>query len=270
MNHPFKLYLLCSFFLVFTCLSTAFSESELYKQPRSITKDNIPRYTYKIVNKFPHDARAFTQGLTFSNGFLYEGTGLNGQSSLRKIHLSTGNILLKHRLPFKYFGEGIAVFGDKIVQLTWKSNIAFIYNKNNFQNEDSFTYNREGWGVTFDGEALIMSDGTSYLYFIDTNSFNEIKRLQVKLDNAPVNNINELEYINGKIFANIWMKDYIAVICPGTGTITNIIDLQGLYKEQKNSGEDVLNGIAYDIVNDRLFVTGKLWPFIYEIEIIPQ
>lgn len=231
--------------------------------------NDVPIYTYKVINVYPHDPNAFTQGLVFEKGVLYEGTGLNGRSSLRKVELETGTILKIRELPYCYFGEGITVFGNKIIQLTWKSHTGFVYDKDSFEVLQKFTHETEGWGITYDGKRLIMSDGTSNLYFLDPHSFNEVDRCIVCGQEGPVIRLNELEYIKGEIYANVWQEERIAKISPQTGQITGWIDLEGLLPpKDRGVPGSVLNGIAYDVVNDRLFVTGKLWPKIFEIELV--
>ncbi len=240
------------------------------------TADNqspkIPVQGYKIINTYPHDPKAFTQGLVYHQGFLYEGTGLEGQSSLRKVELETGKVLQIHRLAAQYFGEGIVIWQDKIIQLTWTSQVGFVYDLETFEQIGEFNYPTEGWGITHDGEKLIMSDGTDTLYFLDPETFEEIGQVKVKYGNQPVNRLNELEYINGEVFANVWMTDWIVRIDPKTGQIVGVIDLSGLHHAsgQKMQGNDVLNGIAYDPEGERLFVTGKLWPNLYEIELVAK
>ena len=236
------------------------------------TSDTRPvNYTYKILNSYPHDHEAFTQGLVFEDGYLYEGTGLRDRSTLRKVNLETGGVLQMHKLPDQYFGEGVTIYGDKIIQLTWQSNIGFVYDKDNFELLQEFNYTTEGWGITHDGTHLIMSDGTSTLHFLDPDTFEEIGRLEVFDNGTPVTRLNELEYIKGDIYANIWQTDRIAMISPETGNVTGWIDLEGLLSQEESSeGVNVLNGIAYDTVNDRLFVTGKLWPKLFEIELEPN
>ena len=229
----------------------------------------IPVYTYQIINEFPHDPNAFTQGLQFVDGELYEGTGLNGRSTLRRVELETGNLLGITPLPEQFFGEGITVFGDKIYQLTWKAQIGFIYDKQSLRVLSQFGYPTEGWGITHDGERLIMSDGTDTIYFWDPQTVSENGRIQVTADGSPVTQLNELEYINGEIFANIWRTDRIARIDPASGNVIGWIDLTGLLApEDRTPNTNVLNGIAYDPAEDRLFVTGKLWPKLFEIELM--
>jgi glutamine cyclotransferase len=229
----------------------------------------IPVYTYNITNTYPHDRNAFTEGLVFEDGFLYEGTGLLGQSTLRRVELETGAILQIRELPDQFFGEGITIYGDRIIQLTWQSNVGFVYDRNSFELLQQFNYSTEGWGITHDGEHLIMSDGTSTLHFLDPQTFEEISQLEVLDNNGPVTRLNELEYIQGEIYANIWQTDRIARISPGTGRVIGWVDLEGLLTaEDRSEPVDVLNGIAYDAETDRLFVTGKLWPKLFEIELI--
>ena len=226
-------------------------------------------YSYKIVKVYPHDRSAFTQGLAFEKGVLYEGTGLRGKSSLRRVELETGRILRSCKLPDQIFGEGISVFNDKIIQLTWNSGFGFIYDRDSLELLHKFTYYHEGWGITHDGKRLIMSDGTSIIRFWDPEGFMETGQLQVHDGNGPVENLNELEYVKGEIYANIWKSDRIAKISPDTGQVTGWIDLKGLFTpEGPAKPVDVLNGIAYDPENDRLFVTGKLWPELFEIKLI--
>ncbi len=230
---------------------------------------SAPVYGYKVVNIYPHDPEAFTQGLVYADGVLYEGTGLEGKSSLRKVALKTGTVLQLHELPNAYFGEGIAVWGDKIIQLTWETNVGFYYDRHSFTLIDQFYYSTQGWGLTHDGERLIMSDGSATLYFLDPGTFMEISRVEVTDENGPVDKLNELEYVRGEIFANVWPSDRIARISPQTGKVLGWIDLAGLLGHYKNNREvDVLNGIAYDAENDRLFVTGKFWPKLFEIKLI--
>lgn len=235
----------------------------------STTSHDIPFYGYKVVNIYPHDRNAFTQGLVFENGFLYEGTGLRGHSTLRRVELETGNILQTRQIPDQLFGEGITIYENRIIQLTWQSNVGFVYDKESFELLQEFNYLTEGWGITYDGKHLIMSDGTSTLYFLDPETFNEIGRITVSDNDGPVSRLNELEYVKGEIYANVWLTDYIARISPDTGSVIGWIDLKGLLgPEDKGEVVDVLNGIAYDVQNERLFVTGKLWPKVFEIVLI--
>jgi glutamine cyclotransferase len=230
-----------------------------------------PVYTYKIINAYPHDPGAFTQGLVFEDGFLYEGTGLYGRSSLRKVELKTGKVLQIRNLSDQYFGEGITIFLDKIIQLTWQSRVGFVYRKENFDVMSQFHYSTEGWGITHDGVHLIMSDGTSTLYFLDPETFEVVNHVDVHDGTTPVTNLNELEYIRGEVYANVWQTDFIVQIDPQTGDVVGWIDLEGLLPPGEHGTRvDVLNGIAYDVKHDRLFVTGKLWPTLFEIELVLQ
>jgi len=202
-------------------------------------------------------------------GFLFESTGLRGRSSLRKVDLATGRILQYRELPAHFFGEGITVYHNKVIQLTWRAHQGFVYDKDTFQLLGTFHYPTEGWGITHDGEHLIMSDGTSSLYFLDPQTYKEKRRIKVRNPGGPVSNLNELEYVQGLILANIWRTDMIVQISPDTGDIVGWIDLRGLLEtEDRVHRVDVLNGIAYDQRNDRLFLTGKLWPSLFEIELI--
>lgn len=228
-----------------------------------------PVQSYRVVATYPHDPQAFTQGLVYENGQFYEGTGLNGQSTLRRVELESGNVLQSIALADQYFGEGIVILGDKIYQLTWQNRVGFVYDKSTFEQIGQFNYATEGWGLTTDGTYLILSDGTSTIYFLDPNSFEVVK--QVVVDNptgGPISRINELEYINGEIYANIWQTDKIVRLDPNNGRVLGWIDLTGLLAPEDRVGADVLNGIAYDPDNQRLFVTGKLWPKLFEIELV--
>lgn len=233
------------------------------------TFSEIPVYTYQVLNTYPHDQSAFTEGLVFEDGVLYEGTGLYECSNLRRVELETGKVLQIRELPNQYFGEGITIYKNKIIQLTWKSNLGLVYDKSNFELLQEFNYPTEGWGITYDGNCLIMSDGTSTLHFLDPETFEEIRQIEVYENDVPVTKINELEYVQGEIFANIWLTDRIARINPLTGQVTGWIDLKGILSPEDCSEKvDVLNGIAYDTKNNRLFVTGKFWPKLFEIELI--
>jgi len=250
------------FFLLLVTLAGALSCSQVAPTPSAQT------YTLRVLNTYPHDPGAFTEGLTFDGSFLYEGTGLYGQSSLRRVELETGRVLEVYSLPPEYFGEGIAIRGDSIVQLTWQSGIGFIYDRDSFERTGDFTYATEGWGITYDGSRFIMSDGTSTLYFLD-DSLRPAGHIKVNDNGAPVSSLNELEYINGRVYANVWHSDSIAIIDPDSGKVEGRIDLSGLLPSG-TTGADVLNGIAYDSAGRRLFVTGKLWPSLFEIELVPE
>jgi len=230
----------------------------------------LPMYTYTIINTYPHDRKAFTQGLIYADGIFYEGTGLHGRSTLRKVKVETGEVLQLHNLPPDLFGEGITMWGDTLYQLTWQTRRGFVYNKNTFVVQREFTYPTEGWGITHDDHRLIMSDGSDTLFFWDPQTLQEIDRVQVRDNHGPVVRLNELEYVNGEVWANVWQTDYVARINPATGAVVGWIDLQGLLTPgDKSEPVDVLNGIAYDAATDRLFVTGKLWPKVFEIKLVP-
>jgi len=239
--------------------------------PRPPVSDSIPVYGYEVIHSFPHDPDAFTQGLIYQNGALYEGTGLYGQSTLRKVDLETGTVLKIRSLNSGYFGEGVTIFEDRILQLTWRSGIGFVYiEEANFTLVNSFSYATEGWGFTHDDTSLIMSDGTSRIYYLDPDTYSEIGHIDVRAGGQPVNELNELEYIQGRIYANIWYSDYIAIIEPSTGDVVGWLDMTGLQEKNRTDLQsDVLNGIAYDIDGARLFVTGKLWPTLFEVVVEP-
>jgi len=226
--------------------------------------------SYRVVHAYPHDRQAYTQGLVFVDGHLYESTGLNGHSSLRMEDLESGRILQFHEVPSQYFAEGLTNWGSTLIQLTWQAHTALVYDRFSFRLLRTFHYDGEGWGLTQDGRSLILSDGTATLRFFDPATFREVRRIIVKDHGSPVTQLNELEYINGQIYSNIWHSDRIARISPQTGKVLGWIDLSGLLPEsQRSDPEAVLNGIAYDAAHNRLFVTGKLWPQIFEIKIIP-
>jgi glutamine cyclotransferase len=227
-------------------------------------------YSYRIVATYPHDPNAFTEGLTYSDGYLYESTGLYGQSSLRQVDLTSGQVIQQVNLSNQYFGEGIAIVNNTIIQLTWQSHIGFVYDKNNFALLSNFTYPTEGWGLTYNGTELIMSDGTSNLYFLNPTTFQQTGEVQVHDGNSSITEINELEYVNGTVYANIWHTNNIAKINPSTGQVEAWINLAGLAAQNvSGSSEAVLNGIAYDQQTNRLFVTGKDWANLYQIDLVP-
>ena len=231
--------------------------------------DGLQVYSYRVVNEYPHDVDAYTQGLVFHDGELYEGTGLYGHSSLRRVELETGSVLQIHELDDKYFGEGITIYDDRIIQLTWREKLGFVYNRESLEQIDGFNYSTEGWGITYDGIKLIMSDGSATLYFLDPVTFEETGCIEINSAGHPIKLLNELEYINGEIFANIYRTDRIARIDPATGNVIAWIDLTGILRfEDTTPQTDVLNGIAYDSDTDRLFVTGKKWQKLFEIELI--
>ena len=223
---------------------------------------------YEIVKSWPHDRAAFTQGLIYRDGFLYESTGLNGRSSLRKVKLETGEVVQRESVASEYFAEGLTDWKDRLIQITWQSQLGFVHDLKTFRREGQFNYSGEGWGITHDARRLIMSDGTSTLRFLDPQSFQQTGALEVTYQGKPLANLNELEFVRGRIFANVWQSNSIVVIDPGSGRVTAQIDLPGLLNaEDRAGGVDVLNGIAYDARKDRLFVTGKLWPKIFELKL---
>ncbi len=228
------------------------------------------QWTYQIVKTYPHDREAFTQGLEYRNGFLYEGTGLHGRSTLRKVKLETGVVLQKLSLPAQYFGEGISVVGDRIVQLTWQSEVGFVWGLHDFKLQNKFTYRGEGWGLTTDGKNLYFSDGTDEIRVLDGKTFTEIRRIRVRENGRPLKELNELEWVEGEILANVWQTDRIVKINPLDGRVTGSVDLAGILPWDERAGTDVLNGIAYDAVGKRLFVTGKLWPNLFEIKLVKK
>ncbi len=229
------------------------------------------QYTYTVVNVFPHDQSAFTQGLAYRAGFLYEGTGIEGKSSLRKVRIETGKIVQQVNLGSEYFGEGITLLGDKIFQITWESKTGFVYDLNTFHLLRKFSYAGEGWGLTAEGRDLFLSDGTSEIRVLDSETFKEKRRIKVRDGSTPVKDLNELEFVEGQIFANVWHSSHIARISPETGEVVGWIDLTGLPSTvYRLDSEAVLNGIAYDPIQKRLFVTGKLWPSVFEIKLSPK
>jgi glutamine cyclotransferase len=266
-DRPLTLTLVVFAILVFSvqiCLSNTDNDNEKF------TPTFAPIFYYEIIDVFPHDPQAFTQGLVWEDGLLYEGTGLYGASSLRKVELEIGKILQLYQLPDIYFGEGITIFEDRIYQLTWKEQIGFIYDTDSFQLLKTFSYPHEGWGITHDEEYLIISDGSPVLHFVDPLTLKEIKQVKVHDQQTLVYRINELEYIKGKIFANIWQTDLIAIISPESGEVFAWVDLSDILENvhiKANQPIDVLNGIAYDSLNERLFVTGKWWPVVFQIKI---
>ena len=227
----------------------------------------VPVYGYTVVRSYPHDPTAFTQGLQYIDGFLYEGTGQNGQSSIRRVALETGEVLQRRDIARQHFGEGITVLKSEIFELTWQSGIGFVYDRKTFDLKRTFRYTGEGWGLTEHANELIMSDGTDALRFIDPATFSERRRLKVTAAGQPLARLNELEFVKNQIYANVWMTDQIARIDPVTGQVTGYIDLSGLLSPRERSSADVLNGIAYDASTDRLFVTGKWWPRLFEIKL---
>ena len=234
-----------------------------------VLSDIIPeRYNYKVVNTYPHDRSAFTQGLFFDNGMLYEGTGQETGSTLREVELVTGRVIRQLNLSAELFGEGITLYKDRIYQVTWRSKVGFVYDKSTFRQINKIYYQSEGWGLTTMKDNIVMSDGTNVLYIIEPEMFTVIARLEVYDNEKMVDQLNELEYINGEIWANIWNTDLIARIDPSTGKLLAYIDLKGILKDpDTDTSINVLNGIAYDSEGGRIFVTGKNWPRLFEIKI---
>jgi glutamine cyclotransferase len=240
--------------------------------PAAICEASGKAESYRVVHTYAHDPQSFTQGLIFVDGHLYESTGLNGRSSLRMIDLTSGQVLQNYKVPDEHFAEGLTEWGSTLIQLTWISHKAFVYDRFSFRLLKTLKYDGEGWGLTHDLKQLILSDGTPYLRFLDPESFRVIRRLLVTDDRGkPVQNLNELEYIRGEIYANIWQTDEIVRISPQSGKVLGRIDLNGIINKSELHGNGaVLNGIAYDAAEDRLFVTGKLWPRLFEIKVVPQ
>lgn len=231
----------------------------------------VTRYGYRVVNSYPSDISAFTQGLVFHEGFLYRGTGKRGASKLSRIELESGEVLQEHALSSRYFGEGIEIVGDRLYQLTWQSNLIFEYDRTSFESLASHYNPTEGWGLAFDGSHLYLSDGSATLHKIDPATFAFVGTLDVTFEGQPVSSLNELEYIRGEIWANVWQTDFIVRIDPANGEVVGVVDLSGLADRTRRADrESVLNGIAYDAQADRLFVTGKYWSNVFEIELIER
>jgi glutaminyl-peptide cyclotransferase len=225
---------------------------------------SAPVQGYRVVASYPHDPQAYTQGLVYRDGFLYESTGQRGRSDLRKVRLRTGEVVRKVALADRFFGEGLAIWRGRLIQLTWEAGTGFVYDLASFHERGTFSYEGEGWGLTHDRRHLIMSDGSATLRFIDPGSFEVVRRVQVHDGATRIDDLNELEYIRGEIYANVWQTDRIARIDPDSGRVNGWIDLSGLLQDSGHHG--VLNGIAFDARHDRLFVTGKQWPRLFEIE----
>ena len=240
-----------------------------WAQQAAVSQPEVPQVTgYQLIKTYPHDPDAYTQGLVYVDGYLYESTGLNGRSSVRKVRLETGEVLARTAVEAAYFAEGLAEWRGRLLQLTWQSGTGFIYDRASLNLKGTFAYTGEGWGLTHDGKRLILSDGTATLRFLNPESFRETGRIVVRDRGSPVSNLNELEFIRGEIYANVWHSNRIARISPSTGQVVGWIDLTGLLPMGSVSNpEAVLNGIAYDSKQDRLFVTGKLWPKLFEIRL---
>ncbi|NYE62113.1 glutamine cyclotransferase [Duganella sp. 1224] len=240
--------------------------------PAAAVHAALPTYDFKVVRSYPHDTQAFTEGLLYRDGFLYESTGLNGKSSIRKVDLASGKVLQSKDIPPQYFGEGLTAWGDTLVGLTWQTQTGFVFDLKTFELKNQFAYPGEGWGLAQNGKELVMSDGTATLRFLDPKTFLEVRRVKVTADGIAVDQLNELEVVEGEIYANIWHTNTIARIDQSSGKITGWIDFSKLYPDAGKgpNGENVMNGIAYDAEKKRLFVTGKLWPKIYEVKIVPR
>jgi glutamine cyclotransferase len=247
----------------------ACTEAPAPTQAAASAEEHPPVYGYRVVRAYPHDPGAFTQGLIWLDGKLYESTGLVGQSTIREIDLESGRVLRRTDIPAGLFGEGLVDWGDALVSITWRDNVGFRWDRATFRRTGTFNYNHEGWGLTQDGRHIVMSDGTPTLRFLDPATMREVRRIEVRAAGVPVRDLNELEYVNGEIFANVWMTTRIARIDPATGRVTGWIELGPLVAETAGGHEDsVLNGIAYDRAGDRLFVTGKNWPRLYAIDLV--
>jgi len=253
-----------------TLLTVAPLANAASQTPTPLQIDPSDVWGYRVVADYPHDAEAYTQGLDIHEGVLYEGTGLYGESSLRRVDLATGEVLQEVPLSEEYFGEGIVVVDDRIFQLTWQEQTAFLYDRETFEVVETFTYETQGWGLTHDGERLIMSDGSDRITFRDTATFEEIGPIDVTYQGVPVPYLNELEYIDGEIWANVYLTDYVVRIDPESGEVTGWIDFSGLLTEQEQASlerGEVLNGVAQDPDTGQLYVTGKMWPRMFEIEL---
>ena len=247
------------------CQTLSFAQST--SPPRANPTPRTPVYGYSVVNAYPHDPQAFTQGLIFRDGVLFESTGVNGQSSVRKVRLETGEVLQRSNVDGRYFAEGMTDWGNRLIQLTYTTNVGFVYDLTTFALQRTFDYTGQGWGLTHDAKRLIMSDGTPTLRFLDPETLRETGRVTVRDGGKPIENLNELEWVNGEIYANVWLTERIAIIAPDTGRVTAWLDLTGIRGPVRSGTDDVLNGIAYDAARDRLFVTGKYWSRLFEIRI---
>jgi glutamine cyclotransferase len=261
----------CSIALLLTfaaCNTNNPVATQAESQTQMTAPARVTTYTYEIVNTYPHDPGAFTQGLVFHQGLLYESTGLNGSSSLRRVELETGRVLRKVDVPSVFFAEGLALFNNRLYQLTWQNQQGFVYDLDSFNMLGGFRYAGEGWGLTHNGRSLIMSDGTSQIRFLNPDTFQVQRVINVQDNGREITQLNELEYVKGEIYANIWQTDRVARVDPNSGRVTAWINLSGLLSpEDRARGVDVLNGIAYDEASDRLFVTGKYWPKLFEIRL---
>ena len=258
-------------FIIASMRSNPEDESSMPAVNKSAASDGrTRRVAFEVVNSYPHDPTSFTQGLLWHEGELYESTGQYGRSKLRRLEFPSGKVLREISLSSDLFGEGLALTDSRLVQVTWKAGRGFVYDLDSFRLLQEFSYDTEGWGLTYDGKNLILSDGSSDLFFFDPQTFKLVRKLAVRMNGAPIRELNELEYIDGEIWANVWQTDWILRIDPSTGEVTSLLDLKGILAPSDKTGmEDVLNGIAYDAERKRIFVTGKLWPRIFEIKIKP-
>lgn len=242
-------------------------------QPTSSTAATLgqqpQRYSYRVVNTYPHDPRAFTQGLFWLDGHLYESTGQEGESNLRRVNLEDGRVLQQANMPANVFGEGSTPWGDQILSITWQNGIGYRWNRQTFQQVGTWRYQGEGWGLANNGREIIMSDGSDTLKFLNPDTLQEVRRVRVTVNGRPLPQLNELEFIKGEVWANVWGTAELVRIDPGSGNVTGVVDLRGLVQENRGGNADVLNGIAYDAERDRIFVTGKYWPRLYEITLVP-
>lgn len=236
--------------------------------PTASAAPAVPVYSFQVVNTYPHDRTSFTQGLQYVDGVMYESTGMEGASLIRRYDLATGAVQAEHKIDQKYFGEGSVVLPDKIVSITWKNQKGFIFDRETLAPKGEFTYEGEGWGLTTDGQKVYMSDGTSQIRVLDPATLQETSRIDVTMNGRPVAALNELEFIKGEIWANVFEADRIVRIDPATGKVNSVVYLANLLGPQDRRGVDVLNGIAYDQAGDRIFVTGKYWPKIFEIKLV--
>lgn len=254
--------------LALIALAGAFFWLRPTPSPSSASQQTAVETPFRVLATYPHDTTAFTQGLLWHDGHLIEGTGREKHSKLRRLDLESGKVLLRHKLPHDVFGEGVALANGKLIQLSWKNKRAFVYDAKTFEPLTEWRYEGEGWGLTFDGQQLIMSDGSSRLSFRDPETFAIKSTLPVTFNGKPVQNLNELEWIEGEIWANVWLTDYIVRINPKTGIVEKYLDCTNLLDSSRRRGqEDVLNGIAYDAEKKRVFLTGKLWPQLFEIKV---
>jgi glutaminyl-peptide cyclotransferase len=261
---------IAGFTLAALIMAIGFSRTPGFARRQQAPGGNMPIYGFEIVRVYPHDPRAFTQGLQYVDGYLYEGTGQVGESSIRKVELETGKVLKKRPVPPPHFGEGITIWKNDLIELTWQTNVAFVYDKATFEPRKSYKYAGEGWGLTNDKNQLYMSDGSDEIRVLDPATFAERKRIKVTAVGAPVKNLNELEWVNGEILANVWQTDYIVRIAPASGKVVGYIDLRGLLSGSERANADVLNGIAHDATHDRLFITGKWWPKLFEVKLVKR